>query len=683
MSKISELKKVLGGYEYIKLYKNILKDCKSTKAMLLSAFISRSFKLSNITKTDENIWFNYSYDDIIKDLQIDLKSMKQTKRNLENEKLISKVQISDPYKENKLNSITFFKVNVNNIIKTFNLHRNDNTGVGSVDGSNAYYLVNKAVVKAVGIDRALTLINLIDKSDYYAKKHPEYNGWFFSTQKEQASDLKVHTNTIAQRLKYLENLGLLERTFVKDKRLERMVQWTRICYENIFSLMDDYEIDFGHHTSIHTFVHNKKCFVLEKPVVAPEGRSNVAPGTRSISPTPVPPEGVSNYPPEGVSNVIGGGVSNVAHIKTEDIKIVEYKKSTNVDYIPPKRRATKNNTYKTKTSDSSKPSKRTRPVKSIRNNSPKNRKMAQIKGNGLSPNSNSKESSKASKKGSSSSKDEVQKPSNGVLFTEHSKTPLKYENKENLRVFRYWNEQPNLTTHKKGTRTYQRCLDLIQALRNGVLVDKVKISEFKGNGISIDDLSRKWTPKEIRKAIKIINEQHKEGYWPDNKNVVPKSLADAIYNPRTGKSWILLVHKYGLTEVKKSKDRLSDQLKHIYNKMEFTLGKLRCQDDVSRYSEDLVKLAKNIESFYNGLAHRKIKANPHFKHVFYGAFPSAITLAEKFKTHVLHGNTDFSEYKNITPKGLDPKGNIFKIFIREWEEYLGLSFSKGGPLYEE
>jgi hypothetical protein len=325
-------------------------------------------------------------------------------------------------------------------------------------------------------------------------------------------------------------------------------------------------------------------------------------------------------------------------------------------------------------------SQRTRPVKRS-STKPGTKKISPGKGNGASPNPNSKKLRKSQNKPVSLAKDATQISGNGKLFSDEVKAKARYENKENISLFRYWNEQPNLTTHRKNTRTYKQCLELIQALRTGTLIEKINVKNFKGNGVSVDDLEKEWTVKEIRKVIKIINEQHKMGYWPDNKAVVPKNLASAIYNPRTGKSWFLTAFKFGLTEVKKPKDCLSDELKQIYNKLEYALKTLRCQDDIQKYEQDLVNTAKDLQKYYKNMAHNRIKNDPHMSDVFYSKFSSAKMMTEKFKTFLLKG--DFDTFKSITPKGLQSNGNMFKKFINEWEEYLGLSFSKGGPLYEE
>ena len=189
--------------------------------------------------------------------------------------------------------------------------------------------------------------------------------------------------------------------------------------------------------------------------------------------------------------------------------------------------------------------------------------------------------------------------------------------------------------------------------------------------------------------IKIINEQHKMGFWPDNKATVPKNLASAIYNPRSGKSWFLMVHKHGLKEIQKPKDRLSTPLKKIFDNLETTLKTLRGQEDISQFENDLIKVSKNIEEYYDSLAHHKFKMNGNGE-LFYNKFASSPErLSTRYKDFLLANEKslqkefNFKEYRSVKPKGLDVGSNLFNFFIKEWQEYLDISFTKGGPLYEE
>jgi hypothetical protein len=92
-------------------------------------------------------------------------------------------------------------------------------------------------------------------------------------------------------------------------------------------------------------------------------------------------------------------------------------------------------------------------------------------------------------------------------------------------------------------------------LRGGTFGDKVDMSKkwMDRNHLTIEDLNTKWTEEEIMDGLKRLSLLHIEGYYPQDKSTLSKSLAGLIYNPGKygngklnggGTSWFLKVMLY-------------------------------------------------------------------------------------------------------------------------------------------
>lgn len=114
-----------------------------------------------------------------------------------------------------------------------------------------------------------------------------------------------------------------------------------------------------------------------------------------------------------------------------------------------------------------------------------------------------------------------------------------------------WNSLKNknilIQQHLNPDRNvYQRAVKLIKHLKNGTFGNHVHVDRdfMKKNHVRFLLLEKKWTDKEIFTCLDRLSLLFKEGYWPPRKNLLPKSLADLIHNPRTNASWFLLVYTH-------------------------------------------------------------------------------------------------------------------------------------------
>ena len=69
--------------------------------------------------------------------------------------------------------------------------------------STGYLIVNKTLIKQIGLIPAIILSNYIDKHIYFRKQRPENNGWFFLTHANQTEQLGLSDHQIRQAKKKL------------------------------------------------------------------------------------------------------------------------------------------------------------------------------------------------------------------------------------------------------------------------------------------------------------------------------------------------------------------------------------------------------------------------------------------------------------------------------------------------
>ena len=112
------------------------------------------------------------------------------------------------------------------------------------------------------------------------------------------------------------------------------------------------------------------------------------------------------------------------------------------------------------------------------------------------------------------------------------------------KLIEYWNSLPNTRKHKlPASKVYQGAMKYFRAMKNGTFDTVCELDKS-----SFVTPKSKWTDKEIMKAMHNVALLFTEGYWPENKNFIPKDLKTLLYNPRTQKS---LFHNYAYTPPQK------------------------------------------------------------------------------------------------------------------------------------
>lgn len=76
--------------------------------------------------------------------------------------------------------------------------------------SGNWFIFNKTLARAVGIELAWFMSDLIDRDNYFYDKNPDYDGWFYSTKESRAEDLGTTEKTLARLMKKAVDENLVE-----------------------------------------------------------------------------------------------------------------------------------------------------------------------------------------------------------------------------------------------------------------------------------------------------------------------------------------------------------------------------------------------------------------------------------------------------------------------------------------
>jgi len=90
--------------------------------------------------------------------------------------------------------------------------------------SEGYLIVNKTLIKVLGLFPAILLSNYIDKCLYFRSKYPDNDGWFYLTHEQQAQQLNIGERFIRKNKQFLIEKGILltERRGIPSK------EWLKI-----------------------------------------------------------------------------------------------------------------------------------------------------------------------------------------------------------------------------------------------------------------------------------------------------------------------------------------------------------------------------------------------------------------------------------------------------------------------
>ncbi len=105
------------------------------------------------------------------------------------------------------------------------------------------------------------------------------------------------------------------------------------------------------------------------------------------------------------------------------------------------------------------------------------------------------------------------------------------------KLIKYWNSLHNTREHHdKTSKVYCNIMKYFRAMKNGTFDTLCKLDDS-----SFITSNKKWTDKEIMKAMHNVALLFTEGYWPPDKSKMPKSLDLLLYNSYSRKS---LFHQF-------------------------------------------------------------------------------------------------------------------------------------------
>lgn len=105
---------------------------------------------------------------------------------------------------------------------------------------------------------------------------------------------------------------------------------------------------------------------------------------------------------------------------------------------------------------------------------------------------------------------------------------------------------PNLPKHRQGTKVYTYTSDMLKSLQGDLFqtvpLDKSWAEHF---GITLAILKTRWPAFQILATFQAVARAYTKGYHPEDKSVLPKSITDIVYNPRSRKSLFLKAYTHG------------------------------------------------------------------------------------------------------------------------------------------
>jgi len=107
-----------------------------------------------------------------------------------------------------------------------------------------------------------------------------------------------------------------------------------------------------------------------------------------------------------------------------------------------------------------------------------------------------------------------------------------------------WNSLPSVQKHKSPkTKTYQKARKYFSQLFRGKFWNNKVLDQEWWDKCNFPPewKTKRWSKSELLAGIETLGLLFIEGYWPYDKSKLPRSLADLIYNSKTGKSMFLQV----------------------------------------------------------------------------------------------------------------------------------------------
>lgn len=111
----------------------------------------------------------------------------------------------------------------------------------SILSSDAYIILNKYVMKAIGLHEAILLGELCSEYIYWCKEDKLQDGYFFSTRENIEKETTLSPHQQRQALKNLVNFGFIE---VTEKDMPKKTYY-KVIEERVYEFLSKIELDFA------------------------------------------------------------------------------------------------------------------------------------------------------------------------------------------------------------------------------------------------------------------------------------------------------------------------------------------------------------------------------------------------------------------------------------------------------
>lgn len=182
----------------------------------------------------------------------------------------------------------------------------------------------------------------------------------------------------------------------------------------------------------------------------------------------------------------------------------------------------------------------------------------------------------------------------------------------------FWNNLPNVRKHKSTkTKTYCKASKFLTDLQNGNFQKRVRIDRqwLRKHKLPRDLASKKFTCKEIKRALTNLSLLFKEGYWPENKKTIPQDLPTLIYNPKTQVSFFLMFYKK-----KPELLQVKDPFPEITEKCIYEIDQKLDHDERKKLIQNL----KSLRTAYNKVVNKGTSIQKRFFEEHYWSFKAFV-----------------------------------------------------------
>lgn len=100
--------------------------------------------------------------------------------------------------------------------------------------SGGGFVINRVMVRLYGAELSIFLADLADREDYFNKKFPQHEGWFFAIKERRSIELGMSDRTLSRLMKLAKDKNLVE---TKQKGIPAK-EWILIKYDEIQSQLE-------------------------------------------------------------------------------------------------------------------------------------------------------------------------------------------------------------------------------------------------------------------------------------------------------------------------------------------------------------------------------------------------------------------------------------------------------------